>query len=69
MATHYTLTMPRRSMSAVEWLRALLQGVARWYGRARERRALAHLDERMLRDIGISAADARREAAKPFWVR
>ena len=38
-----------------------------WGDRARERRRLRGLDERMLRDIGISHADAWREARKPFW--
>jgi len=37
--------------------------------RIRQRRALARLDTRLLRDIGISAEQARREAAKPFWRR
>ena len=36
-----------------------------------ERRRILHdlqgLDDRMLRDIGISRADALAEAAKPFW--
>lgn len=33
----------------------------------RQRHRLALLDERMLRDIGISGADARKEAARPMW--
>ena len=39
----------------------------RWLHRARSRRALRTLDVRALRDIGLSAAAARREAALPFW--
>ena len=35
--------------------------------RARQRRALVELDDRLLRDIGVSRADAEREANKPFW--
>jgi uncharacterized protein YjiS (DUF1127 family) len=35
--------------------------------RARQRRALAGLDDHLLRDIGISRGDARRESAMPFW--
>jgi uncharacterized protein YjiS (DUF1127 family) len=38
--------------------------------RARQRRALTELTElgpHLLRDIGISYEEARREAAKPFW--
>jgi uncharacterized protein YjiS (DUF1127 family) len=45
-------------------LRLLL---ACWLQRCRQRRALARLDDRLLRDIGVTAADAAAEAAKPFW--
>ncbi|MEO0937988.1 MAG: DUF1127 domain-containing protein [Pseudomonadota bacterium] len=33
----------------------------------RSRRALARLDARALKDIGLSAQDAAHEAAKPIW--
>ncbi len=39
----------------------------RWQELASQRRALLTLDARMLADIGISRADAAREAARPFW--
>jgi uncharacterized protein YjiS (DUF1127 family) len=42
------------------WIRAL---VARW----RQRRLLEELDDRSLRDIGISRSEALAEARKPFW--
>ncbi len=43
--------------------------IARWQlARQRTRRALAQLDDRMLRDIGISREQAMREAEKPFWM-
>ncbi len=35
--------------------------------RTRQRRALAELDERLLRDIGRTKEEARREAAKSAW--
>lgn len=38
-----------------------------WYERSRQRRRLARLDERLLRDIGIDRVTAMREASKPFW--
>jgi len=38
-----------------------------WDRRHRDRLHLASLDERMLRDIGITGADVQHEAAKPFW--
>jgi uncharacterized protein YjiS (DUF1127 family) len=56
---------PRRlpsSNSLTVWPRAL---IARW----RERRILEEMDDRMLRDIGISRSQALAEAAKPFWRR
>jgi uncharacterized protein YjiS (DUF1127 family) len=37
------------------------------FARQRSRRILAELDERMLRDVGITRADAMQEAVKPFW--
>ncbi len=38
-----------------------------WLGLYRQRRALARLDARALRDIGLDARTARAEAARPFW--
>jgi uncharacterized protein YjiS (DUF1127 family) len=38
-----------------------------WLQRSRQRRALAELDDRMLRDIGVTRSRARREVEKPFW--
>jgi uncharacterized protein YjiS (DUF1127 family) len=35
--------------------------------RSRQRRALAELDDRLLRDIGLTAYDATYEATKPMW--
>jgi uncharacterized protein YjiS (DUF1127 family) len=39
----------------------------RWYDRARSRRALMGMDDRMLRDIGIDRATAQYEGTRPFW--
>ena len=39
----------------------------RWQERAEERYALAELDDRLLRDIGLDRIAAAREARKPFW--
>ena len=35
--------------------------------RRRQRLALARLDDRMLRDIGPTAADVEGEVTRPFW--
>ena len=37
------------------------------YLRAQSRHHLAGLDDRALRDIGLSRADVVRETDKPFW--
>ncbi len=49
--------------AAVRAVRTLLT----WQERDQQRRHLAALDDRLLSDIGISRADAAREAAVPFW--
>jgi uncharacterized protein YjiS (DUF1127 family) len=41
--------------------------IAQWIERVRQRQALAGLDERMLRDIGVTRVEAVRECEKPFW--
>jgi uncharacterized protein YjiS (DUF1127 family) len=41
--------------------------IYRWIERARERQALAALNDHELRDIGITRAEAAREAERPFW--
>jgi uncharacterized protein YjiS (DUF1127 family) len=51
----------------------LFAGAFRAVFRARERAAqrqmLAALDDRMLKDLGLSRADVQRECSKPFWSR
>jgi uncharacterized protein YjiS (DUF1127 family) len=48
-------------------LRRVRATISSWVERARMRRRLLALDDRMLRDVGISRADVHGEAAKPFW--
>lgn len=38
-----------------------------WQERVRQRRQLAALDGRMLRDIGVSTSDVEHETRKWFW--
>lgn len=58
----------RRSLpSPVQVLIYLSDLLSTWEGRARERRSLAEMSNHMLKDLGISRTDARREAEKPFW--
>ena len=43
----------------------LFAGIRYWGARSRERRLLLELDDRMLRDIGLSRAHVLREEVKP----
>ncbi len=46
---------------------AFSQIFATWRQRAQQRRELAQLDARSIRDLGLSTADVQFEANKPFW--
>jgi uncharacterized protein YjiS (DUF1127 family) len=46
---------------------ALNQIFNTWRRRSRERAELAHLDQRTIRDLGLSPGDIQFEANKPFW--
>ena len=70
----FELILPPQSYSTWRAARTPLHPVAaawrmisRWIERARQRNALARLDDRALRDIGITRAEAAREWEKPFW--
>lgn len=56
-----------RSGQVGRFFTMLLTKVVDWQERAEQRHHLAGMDERMRKDIGISYADALREADKPFW--
>jgi uncharacterized protein YjiS (DUF1127 family) len=67
---------PLASVLAITWLALRRCGPTceriaeiglRWIDRASQRRQLAELSDHMLRDIGLTRADAWAEAAKPFW--
>ncbi len=46
---------------------AFNQILTTWRRRTKERKELATLDARALRDLGLSASDVNFEANKPFW--
>jgi uncharacterized protein YjiS (DUF1127 family) len=47
----------------------LLAMLFTWHERIHQRRQLYALDDRMLKDIGLTRVDVEREAGKHFWVR
>lgn len=46
---------------------SLIGRIATWRARSTGRRELLAMDERMLRDIGVSPSVVYAEARKPFW--
>jgi uncharacterized protein YjiS (DUF1127 family) len=54
--------------NALRALAHLGQGFMVWRERADSRNELRNFGDRELRDIGLSRADASREAIKPFWM-
>ena len=72
MSTQSTLQATRPQSAAsipspIQALSRLASVLAAWQRRHAERRRLATLSNELLRDIGISRADALVEAGKPFW--
>ena len=62
ISLHYTSQAPLAGTYT-----AFGQILATWRRRAKERRELANLDRRTMRDLGISPTDIQFEANKPFW--
>ena len=50
-----------------EWRVRLFDALLAWQQRAAERRHLAALDDRLLKDMGLSRADVAQELEKPMW--
>jgi uncharacterized protein YjiS (DUF1127 family) len=61
----------RRALPLARTLRrggvSLALALLQWHELAQQRRRLLALDDRMLKDIGITRVDACREGARPFW--
>ena len=64
---HTTSALPRVSLPPRPSLWRAVEMVQLWHERMKSRRVLAALDDRMLRDVGIDQATARRESGAPFW--
>jgi uncharacterized protein YjiS (DUF1127 family) len=69
MATISSLRTPNRLslVSAGRLAVSLLDLVAIWFRRSRERRQLQSLDDHALSDLGLSRDQVTREIEKPFW--
>ena len=67
---HRTMRMEQAPASSFGSRAAfLLRHLRNWSERIRQRRALAALDDWLLKDMGVSRADAMHECDKAFWRR
>lgn len=48
-------------------LARIAQTIALWHGRSSQRRHVVHLNDHLLRDIGLTRADIDAERKKRFW--
>ena len=46
---------------------AFVEAMLAWQDRLRQRQVLATMDDRLLRDMGVTRAEVAAEAEKPFW--
>ena len=75
MSTHSILPQVPSSAHAKHSLRDLLQQAIQatyatlllWNDRQVQRNHLRELDDRLLRDMGLSREEVRQETLKPFW--
>jgi uncharacterized protein YjiS (DUF1127 family) len=54
-------------MSDISSFASFAKVIGAWRARSRERRELALLDARSLRDLGLNPTNVQFEANKPFW--
>ncbi len=57
----------RLSLGTRSAVNVLSEAFSTWRERAAQRRALARLDDRLLRDMGLTRSDVEEEVQKPFW--
>lgn len=66
----YQVILVKRESAQSRWLQSLNKiatKVREYRENSRQRRQLAQLPDYLLKDIGITRADALKEAEKPFW--
>jgi len=61
--TNFKSKIKLQILFGARWLRVF----DAWIKRSHQRRELASLDDRQLKDVGITRYEASRESTKPFW--
>ena len=62
-----TIPVTVREFDLGQVLMNAVKTLDQWQTRADQRQRLSQLDRRALADIGITRAEAKAEARKPFW--
>jgi uncharacterized protein YjiS (DUF1127 family) len=65
--THSEAALAKRQRPILAMARRIFDSFYLWQTRINDRRELAGLDERMLKDAGTSRDEVLRETGKPFW--
>jgi uncharacterized protein YjiS (DUF1127 family) len=55
--------------AVVRLLSGAVQALPWWIERRRQLRALADLDDHLLRDVGLAREDVQRACSQSFWMR
>ena len=61
------MQLPKPFVTLMAGLQWIVRDVVEWNERSRQRKALADLDDRLLKDVGITRSAAAAEASQPFW--
>ncbi len=62
----HTFDLPTHRRSGLSF--DLFGTLLTWIERREQRHALSRLDDRLLRDVGLSRASVEGEISKPFWL-
>jgi len=65
--TYSEAALAKRQRPILVMATRILDSLYLWQTRINDRRELAGLDERMLKDAGTSRDEVLRETGKPFW--
>lgn len=63
----FSIALPRFAAKSARRAPSLLARVMAAHSVARQRKALSELSDAQLADIGLTRAEADREAARPAW--
>ncbi len=67
LSCHLPPCLPAIEKNKKSFLGLVKQKILFWFERSKQRKQLAKLDDRLLRDIGLTRDQVQAEISKPFW--